>query len=429
MSLDDINKLANDIHFNSIVLDCHNDTMLKVVDEKTGEPIVDMGEETDMHIDLSKAREGGLDVGYFAAFTSLMETEDMANNNILALINALYWNKDRNREAMDIARSVDEIKNIVGLKKLAAVPTIEGAYSLTEKNAIELLNQYYDMGVRVVAYVWNQENNLGAGTEGPNDMGLTELGIEVTREMNRLGMIIDVSHMNEKTFWDSIKYSKAPIMATHSCSSSLTAHVRNLTDEQMIALKENGGLVNINYWWELLGKPKASVNVERLVDHIDYVVDLIGIDHVGLGSDFDGATMPVGIDTVVDIPKITLEMLKRDYSRQDIEKVLGLNNLRMMDTVQGLSSNNIDNNMEINPSFKMGDSIENINTLNARMEDGNIDSSRIIIDGIVYNSKYEEGVLFLDDNIDLYRGYHTVTFELIRDGKKTRNTSIFKYNK
>ena len=425
MSLEDREKLANDIHFNSIVVDCHNDTMLKVVDPKNGLPLVDIGEKTDLHIDLDKAKKGGLDVGYFAAFTAATDTDDIGNNNILALINALYYNEDKNKDRMAIVKSVEDIKNAISLDKLAALPTIEGAYSLNEENALELLEQYKDLGVGVVAYVWNQENNLGAGTEGPEDMGLTDLGIRITNKMNELGMIIDVSHMNEKTFWDTIDHSKVPIMATHSCATGLVAHVRNLTDGQILALKENGGLVNINYWWELLGKPKASVDVKKLVDHIDYVVDLIGVDHVGLGSDFDGASMPVDIRTVEDISKITLELVNRGYSKEDIEKILGKNNLRILEEVQAMGSRDIENNIKIETKFSMGDRIDSLSELICKAKD--IDSSRIIIDGLVYDTKYEGDRLSLASGLELYDGFHVVTFEVSKDEKISRETLIFRY--
>lgn len=429
-----IKEKANQIHFNSIVLDCHNDTMLAVVDPDTGLPKIDIGKDTDLQIDLHKAKKGGLDVGYFAAFSDRKESYEKANSNILALINALYWTQDHNQDTLEIATTVEKIKNILSTGKMVAVPTIEGAYSLGEDNAIELLNQYYDLGVRVVAYVWNTENALGAGTEGPEDMGLTQLGYQVTDEMNRLGMIIDVSHMNEKTFWDVVKYSKAPIIASHSCSSKLCPHVRNLTDEQIIALAKNKGLININYWWQLLGQPKEDVDVKKLVDHIDYVVRLVGIDYVGLGSDFDGASMPVDIQTVEDLPKITLELLERNYTEEDIKKILGLNNLRVMEEVQKMAKVKRKNNIKIIPNIKPGSIIGNEEKLlKAKINRRNVKEAdldfRIIVDGIEYKSKYskEEKILCLDENINLAKNsFHVITFE-VKDHENniSRSTCIF----
>lgn len=429
-----IKEKANQIHFNSIVLDSHNDTMLSVIDHDTGLPKIDIGKDTNLQLDLQKAKKGGLDIGYFAAFSSRKESYEKANSSILALINALYWTRDHNKNRLEIGTTVEEIKEILSTGKIVAVPAIEGAYSLGEYNAIELLNQYYDLGVRVIAYVWNQENALGSGIEGPDNMGLTQLGYQVTDEMNRLGMIIDVSHMNERTFWDVVKYSKAPIIASHSCSSKLCPHVRNLTDEQIIALAENNGLVNINYWWELLGRPKEEVNVKNLVDHIDYIVKLVGIDYVGLGSDFDGASMPVDIQTARDIPKITLELLKRNYTEEDIRKILGLNNLRVMAEVQKAAKVRRENNIEIIPNIKLGSIIcSKEKLLKAKIlvkddKEKNLDF-RIIIDGVKYKSKYvkEENNLCLDDDINLENNaFHVVTFEVKdQENNISRNTCIF----
>ena len=427
-----IKEKANQLHFNSIVLDCHNDTMLEVVDPDTGLPKIDIGKDTNLKIDLHKAKEGGLNVGYFAAFSTYEESYEKANSHILALINALYWTRDRNQDKLEIGTTVEDIKNILSTGKMVAVPTIEGAYSLEEDRGIELLNQYYDLGVRVVAYVWNPENALGAGTQGPKEKGLTSLGYQVTDEMNRLGMIIDVSHMNEKTFWDVIQYSKAPIIASHSCSTKLCSHVRNLTDEQIIALAQKKGVVNINYWWELLGPSQKEVDVKKVVDHIDYIVKLVGIDYVGLGSDFDGAAMPVDLQTVRDLPKITLELLERNYTEEDIKKILGLNNLRVMDEVQKMSKVNRKNNIKIVPNIKSGSIThgkEKDLEAKIKKEEAKESDFRIIIDGIEYKSKYrkEEETLSLGQDINLEKNcFHVITFEA-KDREKniSRNTVIF----
>lgn len=425
MSLEELEKQAGEIHFNSILIDCHNDTMLKVIDRNTGEPVVDIGGETDFSIDLSKARRGGLNIGYFAAFTDRKESEDLANDRILSLINGIYYNLERNRDSMSLVLSTGDMKRAFEEERLGILPTIEGAYSLGGENGEELLRQYYDLGVRVVAYVWNQENNLGAGTEGPDDMGLTQLGRDITKLMNELGMVIDVSHMNERTFWDCIEYSESPIMASHSCASGLTPHVRNLTDRQILAIGERGGMVNINYWWELLGRPKKAVSVGSLVDHIDYIVDLIGIDHVGLGSDFDGASMPSDMTSALDLPKISLEMLKRGYDREAIEKILGRNNMEFLDRVQGLASYRLDDIIEIGLDFSMGDSLK-LEDLTARLTGTGLDT-RIIIDGREYRSSLKDGRLVLDEELELYRGYHVVSFEASKDGRSSRATKIFRY--
>jgi len=429
------------IHFDSIVIDAHNDTMMKVVDAQTGLPKIDIGEDTDFQIDIRKAKAGGLKAAYFAAFSDYEGSDDASitksNSKILSLINALHWTVKSNSDAMTIATSVREINKSISNGKIAAIPTIEGAYSLTEKNAIELLHQYYDLGIRTIGYVWNSPNALGAGTDGTINMGLTELGYEVTKEMNRLGIIIDVSHMNEKTFWDVIKVSKAPIIASHSCAASLRSHIRNLTDEQIITLADIKGVVSLNYWWELLGNTKEDSNIKKLVDHIDYIVNLVGIDYVGLGSDFDGATMPDDIKSAEDLPNITLELFKRGYSKSDVKKILGLNNLRVMEEVQNLAekySPNIIEGVTIVPSFNMGDIISNKDILLTaevkKHKDNNVDelSFRVIIDGIIYKPEFNEEIQVLSVKINkplLKENFHVITFEgKSKLGQITRETRI-----
>jgi len=433
---------ASRIHFDSIVVDTHNDTMMKVVNPQTWLPEVDLGGNTNFHIDIPKAQAGGLNVGFFSAYTGYQGSGDIrtarTNSRILALLNALHWNARNNPDTLEITTSVKEIEKTVGSGKIAAVPTIEGAYSLEEFNAIELLNQYYDIGVRAVALVWNPANALGAGTTGPIDMGLTKLGIEVVKEMNRLGMIVDVSHMNQTTFWDVIKYSKAPIIASHSSASGIRDHVRNLTDAQLLAIKENGGVAQMNFWNSVLGYPGETINIKKLADHIDYAVNLIGVDHVGIGSDFDGANMPVDLPDASYLPKLTEELIERGYSKQDIEKILGLNSMRVLKEVEKVAekdSSRVGQGITIIPSLEMGDIIQDASpllTAAVKIEKGNqIDKSslRVIVDGIVYEAGYDDKteVLYLQLEEPLLKSnFHVVTFEgKNRAGKITRETRIF----
>ena len=422
----DVDVLAKEIHFKSRVVDCHNDTMSLVIDETSLEPKVDLGEGTNFHIDISKARKGGLDLGYFAAFVEEQKTRRQAEERVLALINALYFTENKNKGRFKIVKSIDEIEKNIDREILLALPTIEGAYSIGQENYRELLLQYYDLGIRLISYVWNQNNMLAAGTLGEDEDGFTDLGVEFTKLMNELGILIDVSHMNEKSFWDSIKYSTSPIIASHSCADRLTRHVRNLKDDQILALKDCGGIVNINFYWRFLGEKEEEVDVKTIADHIDYVVDLVGVDYVGLGSDFDGASMPKDIASVRDLPKLTEELIRRGYSREDIEKILGKNNLRLLKEVEEKSSYLLKNNIVIDTKFSMGDRIDNIFDLKARIGEENI-VSEIIIDGLVRKSRLDKGYLSIDGEIDLEKGYHVISFKLVKDGDISRKTIIFKY--
>lgn len=318
-------KDVESIHFNSTVVDGHTDTMMKVIDEETWLPETDIGEETSFQLDIPKAKAGGIDAPFFAAYTSgYYDNNPRSISRTLALINALYWTEEQNKENFKISSTTKEIRQTVKENKIAAIPTIEGAYSLQEHNALGLLHQYYDLGIKVLGFNWNYSNALGEGADRvygdpertPSEGGLTELGAEVVQEMNKIGMVIDVSHMSRNTFWEVIEVSEAPVIASHSGVNGIKDHQRNLTDEQLLALKENGGVINIVFYPAFL-TDDSSGYVEDVVDHIDYAVNLIGIDHVGLGSDFDGASMPTDLQNASEMPNITEELVSRGYSKQE----------------------------------------------------------------------------------------------------------------
>ena len=217
---------------------------------------------------------------------------------------------------------------------LMGIHSIEGAYAFTDNNMIGLLKQYDDLGVKVIAPVWNHSNSLGEGTlekyldEIPSPPGLTKLGRSFVGAMNHLGIIIDVSHMNDRTFWDTVKTTNMPIIASHSGVYALREHVRNLKDDQIKAIADTGGVINVVFCRNFLGDAAADVSV--LVDHIEYIIKLVGVDHVGLGSDFDGATMPVGLKDLSEIGKIEAELRTRGYDEADLKKIMGHNNLRVL---------------------------------------------------------------------------------------------------
>ena len=239
------------IHYNNIVVDAHNDTMLRIIDKETWLPIIDIGNNTDNHIDIAKLIEGGLDVAFFASYTSDYYGNTAKNlSKNLALINALYFTAENNPDSFQITSDLDDIYRAVKNNKIAALPTIEGAYAIEEANYKELLKQYYDLGIRVIGPTWNYSNAIGEGCYGddkrtPSSGGLTKLGEKVIEELNKLGILIDVSHLAEKTFWNLINISKSPIIASHSAVYNIRKHQRNLKDDQLKAIKENGGVVSL----------------------------------------------------------------------------------------------------------------------------------------------------------------------------------------
>jgi len=347
-----------------------------------------------------------------------------------------------NSEKFGLATSVNEIEKLVHEGKSVGVPTIEGAYSLEEYNAIELLHQYYDLGIRVVGLCWSNSNSLGEGVNEryvdgtPSEGGLTELGAKVVKEMNKMGMVIDVSHMNEETFWDVIEVAEAPIMASHSNVMGLYSHPRNLTDEQIIAIANTGGIVQQNFYAGYLG-PTGDRDLKKLVDHIEYVIDLVGIDHVGLGSDFDGGGMPVDLQNASFYYRITEELVERGYKKSEIEQILGKNTLRVIKQVQNLAEkypDNVGQGLTIIPELEMGEGVSgNTPLLKAevlRLNGSNIDESsfRVIVDGIVYTPEFnaETGELSLQVEEPLVEKFHVVTFEAVNNsGKISRETRIF----
>ena len=432
------------IHETALVVDTHNDTMGKVIDDKTMLPIHDIGKPTDFQLDIAKAKAGGLKAAFYAAFTEYQgEGADRipkTNSKALALINGMYFTARNNPRDIQMAGDVPGIMAAVKSGRQALIPAVEGGYFLEERNAIELLRQYWDLGVRYLTLVWNPENSLGAGTTGPNEMGLTSLGQAVIREMNRLGMMVDVSHMNEQTFWDTVECSRAPVMASHSNAAALVSHVRNITDEQITAIARSGGVVNVNFWAAIVAPPGETPTIAKLVDHIDHIRDVAGIDHIGLGSDFDGADMMDELKDAVCLPLITKELFARGYSRDDLHKILGLNTLRVMAEVQALAENppGIDQRgMAITTELAMGESLPGTEPiLIARViyppDAPNMAAglqAAVILDGLVYPAEFDprSGEISFPLPSDVLReNFHVVTFQ-VRDeaGRTGRQTVIF----
>lgn len=441
LSIKKINPLK--LHIDSIIVDGHNDTMMTILDENTWLPLIDIGKDTKNQIDIPKLRKGNLQIPFFAAYTSAYYgNPSKAISRTLALLNALYWTMENNMDTFMITSTFEDIESAFLEKKIAAVPTMEGAYSLVKENAIPLLHQYYDLGIKAIGFTWNYSNELGEGAykayadkDGtPSTGGLTELGIEIVMEMNKLGMIVDVSHLAENTFWDVINTSKAPVIASHSGVYAIKSHQRNLNDKQLKALADNGGVIGIVLYPEFL-TDKEETYIKDFVDHIDYAVKIMGVDHVGIGSDFDGATMPKDLKDSSEIYKITEELVVRGYNEADIQKILGRNFLRVIKEVERYKEiEEKSQDMIINPLFKMGEVMDSKTPLlEAKIQGQNIDinSFKIIINGIQQDVNYDEkeGILSYKFSSPLKEKFYAITFEG-RDikGHIARQTRII-YNK
>lgn len=411
------------LHIDSVVVDAHNDTMMKIVDDETWLPVVDLREDTNLQIDLIKLRTGNLSVPFFAAYSSPYHgNPDRSVSRTLALINALYFTEKHNRDIFKISSSYKEIEEAVLKRKIAAVPTIEGAYSLTEENGHELLRQYDDLGVKAIGFTWNYSNALGEGLyrsyadrDGSfSTGGLTELGRKTVKEMNQLGMIIDVSHLAETSFWGVIEASELPIIASHSGSFSEFIHERNLKDDQILAIKENDGVIGIVFYTDFISEP-GTASIARIVDHIDYIVNLAGIDHVGLGSDFDGAVMPYDLRDSAGIYKITEELARRGYTELDIRKILGLNMLRVIKANDmGRMEEPKLEEVTITPQLQMGEKFTTKTpSLKASISghDGKNLSYRVILNGIPQKAVIEDDQITLNISSSLMEKFYVVTFE------------------
>jgi membrane dipeptidase len=373
---------ANDplaIHRRAIIVDMHADTTQRLVDEK-----IDLEQRlSDGHLDSVRAKAGGLDAQFFSIW---VEPELFGAGGERAMkradiqIEAVRALAAKHPETWEVATTAADVRRIAASGKIAALMGMEGGYAIDEK--IENVGRYYQMGVRYLSGAWSVSTSWAgsSGDEVGKTRGLNDFGKQVIREMNRLGMMVDVSHLSDKAFWDIVNTSTRPVIATHSGCRAITIVPRNLTDDMIVALAKTGGVVNVIFYPEHIEPGYAAkkkkvdaeiatlvqrasdeekgdvahkklardrvrseeflkrlppVSVTRIVDHIDHIVKLVGIDHVGIGSDFDGVQIvPADLKSVADLPNLTAELMRRGYSESDIGKILGGNMLRVMEEVE-----------------------------------------------------------------------------------------------
>jgi len=377
---------ARAIHDSAIVIDTHADTPQRFLDGNFDLGTTDPNDAG--HVSLAKARAGNLGAEFFSIWVEPETNQGHFAKRTFDLIDSVYQQAARHPDRMMMAFSVADIERAHREKKLAALMGIEGGHSI--ENDLGLLRDYYRLGVRYMTLTWSNSNPWADSSGDADDPkvehhgGLTEFGKQVVAEMNRLGMIVDISHVSDKTFWDAIAVTKAPLIASHSSARALVDAPRNMTDEMLRAVGKNGGVVDVNFfsgfddqnfwnqdqglkqaedkavneYFEKLkseGKTPTYLDEERverefmakiprppfkvLLDHIDHVAKVAGVDHVGLGSDFDGVSgaTPEGMDSAADLPKITQGLLDRGYSAEDIGKILGGNVLRVFREVEEVS--------------------------------------------------------------------------------------------
>jgi membrane dipeptidase len=435
------------VHTAAFVIDTHCDTVLKIISSTTWLPKTNLGQSTAFMVDLPKLRAGGIDLQVFAAFTGGYARSgggqdfDRANSRLLALLNALHWTLQKNPQTTRLILSQPDIDQIRRDGKTGLMLSIEGAYSFAPENGVALLRQYHDLGVRMIGLVWNNANALGEGADQvykdgtPSSGGLTDLGCAVIAEMNRLGIIIDVSHMNERTFWDTVSASTAPLIASHSSVYSLCAHVRNLKDDQIRAIAAGGGVIQVNFHRPFLSVKPDTVTLSTLVDHIDAIVSLVGVDYVGLGSDFDGATMPHGLENAAKLPDITAELLRRGYAESDVHKILGGNAARVFaDIWARASAPAAISGPSLDVAFAAGSGFASAQpTLSATVSPASghtldLASLQIVLDGTIHAPDFNgaTGLMSLTPASLLQEKFHVVTFVAAdNSGRTTRATRIF----
>jgi len=362
------------IHDEAIVFDAHCDTALRFI-RNNG---FDIGaRHGDGHVDIPRMREGGVDAQVFAAWVDPEQPEEGWVKNALELIEAIKKQVDSNPGDIELAGSGGEIERIELQGRIAAVIGIEGGHVLGGKPSV--LGKFYDLGVRCLTLTWMNTNALA---DSENDAaewnGLSGSGREVVKEMDSLGMVIDCAHASERTFFDVLDTTGNPVVISHSCMRALCDIPRNVSDEELRALRDNGGVVCVNFFPGFLEKgyfdeadgyfrrftaerrrlaekyggdlakaeaelkpecekvlkdiPRPSVST--VVDHIEHAVEVAGVEHVGLGSDFDGIpATPVGLEDAGRYPAITEELVRRGYGEEDIKRVLGGNLLRVFKQV------------------------------------------------------------------------------------------------
>jgi len=371
-----INK-ANKIHASVLTIDTHCDTPINMFRSD-----YDLGvKHNEGCVDFPRMKEGGLDAEFFAVYIGQGPRNDSSFNKVhkqaLAIFDVIHKNVEKNSSMAELAYTADDAYRIKKAGKIAAFIGIENGYPIGRD--ISILKQFYDLGARYITLSHSRNNDIcdsSTDPKGAENNGLAPFGSEVVREMNRLGMMVDVSHISVKSFYDVLKVTRAPVIASHSSCRALCENQRNIDDKMLLALKENGGVIQIcilsNYLKTAEPNPELEAKLKELqqkygningltdeqkrsmrtefreterkyeklatvkdaVDHIDHVVQVIGIDYVGIGTDFDGGGGIEGCKTVADMKNITIELLRRGYSKQDIAKIWGGNVMRVLRKVE-----------------------------------------------------------------------------------------------
>jgi len=373
--VDGIRDRARQLHFSSIVIDTHDDTTQRFLD-----PAFDLGARNALgSIDIPRMKEGGLGAIFFSIWIPSKITGPEAVKRALSQIEAVHEQVRKHSSDLVLVTTAEGIREAHKEGKIAALIGVEGGHMIASD--LGVLRRYASLGARYMTLTHSGNAEWAdSSTAKPEHNGLSEFGKDVVREMNRLGMIVDVSHVSDKTFADVLEVSKAPVFASHSDCRAICDAPRNMTDDMIRALAAKGGVIQINYHvgflsqefrnaekahpeWDkaialevqkrcgdrqgcqliegdrvtreyVLRGDLPRVEWTKIIEHIDHAVKIAGIDHVGFGSDFDGANMPFGMEDAIKLPRITNALLEKGYSEGDVRKILGENTLRVMAEVE-----------------------------------------------------------------------------------------------
>jgi membrane dipeptidase len=361
------------LHRKAVVIDTHNDVLSTVT-------LRGMNMEQDLrgkaHSDLARWKEGGMDIQVFSIFCDERYGKGTAFSYANREIDSLYAIVQRNPGRLMMVNNLSSLKKAVKERKMGCMIGVEGGHMIEDR--LDYLDSLYRRGARYLTLTWNNSTSWASSakdetTQPAQRKGLTDFGKQVVKRMNELGMLVDVSHVGEQTFWDVIAITTKPIIASHSCAYTLCPHSRNLKDEQIKAIAKNGGVIHLNFYsgfldsnymkrqQQFLQRHKAEVDslttrnmpryeieewmaktypaeaealrppLTQLLDHIDHIVRLAGIDYVGLGSDYDGIeSAPRNLDDVSAFPNLTQALLEKGYSKKDVRKILGGNFMRVL---------------------------------------------------------------------------------------------------
>ncbi len=376
--VDQISEKARKLHFAAIVVDTHDDTTGPML---TGEDGFDLAKRNEKgHIDIPRMREGGLDAIFFSIYIPATVTGPEAIKRALRLIDTVHEHTRRLPNDLLLATTAADVRRAHKEGKIAALMGMEGGHMIDDDLAA--LRMYARLGVRYMTLTHSRSTNWAGSSGEADNKGLNDFGKQVVRELNRQGIMVDISHVSDQTFYDAVETSLAPPIASHSSCRAVGNAPRNMTDDMIRTLAKKGGVIQITFVDSFISqelrdaqeavrdeqqkkideaqkactegdtacrreaarKVRAEyssrmpkVSWEKIIEHIDHAVKLVGPDHVGLGSDFDGATMPDGMNDVTYLPRITDALLKKGYKEKDIEKILGGNLLRVMEETERVS--------------------------------------------------------------------------------------------